>query len=345
MRPPHFHRTHSVEALRHEHVFLGARHARNERRTWIVVWLTVAMMIGEIAAGHLFGSMALLADGWHMATHAAALAIAGFAYRYARHHVHDPRFAFGTGKVGELAAFASGLGLVLAGLFIAFESVGRLVSPMPIAIAEAIGVAVLGLLVNLVSAWLLFDQGHHRAAHAHDHGHAHQDDHGGDHGHHHGHSDTNLKAAYFHVLTDAATSILAIVALLGAWVWGWTALDPMMGLVGAAVILRWSVGFIREAAAVLLDTVPNPKVADLIRSKLETEADRITDLHLWQLGPGHWAAVVSLVSSDPQAPDVYKRRVEGIEGVSHLTVEVQPCETCSEGPNAPLQSGMLSGSR
>src|SRR5690349_376118 len=139
MRPPHFHRTHSVEALRHEHVFLGARHARNERRTWIVVWLTVAMMIGEIAAGHLFGSMALLADGWHMATHAAALAIAGFAYRYARHHAHDPRFAFGTGKVGELAAFASGLGLVLAGLFIAFESVGRLVSPMPIAIAEAIG--------------------------------------------------------------------------------------------------------------------------------------------------------------------------------------------------------------
>ena len=340
MRPPHFHRTHSVEELRHEHVFLGAAHTRNERRTWIVVCLTVAMMVGEIAAGHLFGSMALLADGWHMATHAAALAVAGFAYRYARHHAHDPRFAFGTGKVGELAAFASGLGLILAGLFIAFESVGRLVNPMPIALEEAMAVAVLGLAVNLVSAWLLFDRGHHHAAHGHDHGHTH-----GDHRHHHGHSDTNLKAAYFHVLTDAATSIFAILALAGAWMWGWTALDPLMGLLGAAVILHWSVGFIREAAAVLVDAVPDPRVAELIRSKIETEADRITDLHLWQLGPGHWAAVVSLVSSDPQVPDVYKRRVAGIEEVSHLTVEVQPCETCSEGPTAPLQSGMRSGSR
>jgi cation diffusion facilitator family transporter len=344
MRPPHFHRTHSVETLRHEHVFLGAAHARNERRTWIVVGLTVTMMTGEIIAGHLFGSMALLADGWHMATHAAALAVAGFAYRYARHHAHDPRFAFGTGKVGELAAFASGLGLVLAGLFIGFESVGRLVDPRPIALEEAMAVAVVGLAVNLVSAWLLFDDSHHRSAHGPEHPHVH-DDHSHAHGHEHGHSDTNLKAAYFHVLTDAATSILAIVALAGAWIWGWTALDPLMGLVGAAVILHWSAGFIREAAAVLVDAVPSPRVVDLIRSRIETEADRITDLHLWQLGPGHWAAVVSLVSSDPQAPDVYKRRVAGIEEVSHLTVEVQPCETCSDGPTASAQSGARSGSR
>lgn len=323
MRAPHLHRTHPLDAWRHEHVFLGARHNRNERRTWIVVWLTVTMMAGEIVAGHVFGSMALLADGWHMATHAAALAIAGFAYRYARRHAHDPRFAFGTGKVGELAGFASGLGLIVAALFIGFESVARLLSPAPIAIAEAMAVAVLGLLVNLVSAWLLFDRSHHG-------GHAHAVSHGHDHAHGHGHSDTNLKAAYLHVLTDAATSVLAIVALAGAWLKGWTALDPVMGLVGAAVILRWSTSFIGEAASVLVDAVPDPNVVETIRLRLETETDRVTDLHLWQLGPGHWAAVVSLLSSDPKTPDVYKERVAEIEGVSHLTVEVQPCEACAD---------------
>lgn len=331
MRTPHLHANHPVDAWRHEHVFLGATHARNERRTWIVVALTVVMMVGEIVAGHVFGSMALLADGWHMATHAAALSIAGFAYRYARRHAHDPRFAFGTGKVGELAGFASGLGLIMAGLFIAVESTIRLVNPVPIALEEAMAVAVLGLIVNLVSAWLLFERSHHRArpsrgvAHDHDHDHVHENRHG------HHVSDTNLKAAYFHVMTDAATSILAIVALAGAWIKGWTQLDPLMGLVGAAVILRWSFGFIGEAAAVLVDAVPDPKVADAIRIRLETETDRVTDLHLWQLGPGHWAAVVSLLSSEPKAPDVYKQRVAGLEGLSHLTVEVQPCETCAEG--------------
>lgn len=325
MRAPHLHRSHPLDAWRHEHVFLGARHSRNERRTWIVVWLTVVMMVGEIVGGHVFGSMALLADGWHMATHAAALAIAGFAYRYARHHAHDPRFAFGTGKVGELAGFASGLGLIVAAVFIAFESIGRLLSPAPIALAEAMSVAVLGLVVNLVSAWLLFDRTHHggHVAHAHDHGLDHA------HGHsHRGAGDSNLKAAYIHVLTDAATSVLAIVALAGAWIKGWTALDPLMGLVGAAVILRWSLSFIGQAASVLVDAVPDPNVAETIRLRLESEADRVTDLHLWQLGPGHWAAVVSLLSSEPKAPDVYKERVAGIEGVSHLTVEVQPCATC-----------------
>lgn len=325
MRTPHLHRNHPLDAWRHEHVFLGARHTRNERRTWIVVWLTVVMMVGEIVGGHMFGSMALLADGWHMATHAAALAIAGFAYRYARRHAHDPRFAFGTGKVGELAAFASGLGLIVAALFITFESVGRLLAPSPIAIEEAIAVATLGLIVNLVSAWLLFDRSHHghHAAHAHDHGHSHDHDrkHAGD---------TNLKAAYFHVMTDAATSIFAIVALAGAWWKGWTALDPLMGLLGAAVIFRWSLGFIGEATSVLVDAVPDPHVAELIRAKLESESDRVTDLHLWQLGPGHWAAVVSMLSSEPKAPDVYKARVAGVEGVSHLTIEVQPCDACTD---------------
>jgi cation diffusion facilitator family transporter len=329
MRAPHLHRRHSLDAWRHEHVFLGAGHARNERRTWIVVWLTVTMMAGEIAAGHIFGSMALLADGWHMATHAAALSIAGFAYGYARRHAHDPRFAFGTGKVGELAAFASGLGLIAAAVFIAVESVGRLLSPAPIALMEAMAVAVLGLVVNLVSAWLLFDRSHHHhgdhAAHAHGHGHSHAPTHSHSHG-----GDTNLKAAYMHVLTDAATSVLAIVALGGAWLRGWNVLDPLMGLVGAAVILRWSLGFIGEAASVLVETGPDPTVADTIRLRLESDADRVTDLHLWQLGPGHWAAVVSLLSSDPKAPDVYKQRVAGIEGVSHLTVEVQPCDACAE---------------
>lgn len=333
MRAPPFHRSHPLDAWRHEHVFLGSGHARNERRTWIVVGLTVTMMTGEIVGGHVFGSMALLADGWHMATHAAALAVAGFAYRYARRHAHDPRFAFGTGKVGELAGFASGLGLIAAAVFIAVESFGRLLAPSPIALEQAIAIAALGLVVNLVSAWLLFDRSHHGSRAGHDH--AHVDDRSHE---HHGHErasvggDTNLKAAYFHVLTDAATSILAIAALTGAWLEGWTALDPLMGLVGAAVIFRWSIGFIGDAVAVLVDAVPDPAVAEAIRARLENDADRVTDLHLWQLGPGHWAAVVSLLSSDPKAPDVYKARVSGIEGVSHLTVEVQPCAACADEP-------------
>lgn len=307
--------SHSIDRWTHEHVFLGRGHAQNERRTWLVVGLTAVMMIGEIAGGSIFGSMALLADGWHMATHAAALGIAAGAYLYARQHARNPRFAFGTGKFGDLAAFSSALILALIAVQIAYESTVRLVHPVPIAYTEAIAIAVLGLGVNLVSAWLL-----RHDAHAHGHGHAH--DHA--HGHHH-HRDNNLRAAYVHVLADAATSVLAIAALLVAMFSQWTWTDPAVGIVGSIVIASWAYGLIRDSGAVLLDVAPDQTAANAIRERLETDGDRITDLHLWQIGPGHRAAVVSLVSDHPLPPSAYKDRLSGVPNLSHVTVEVERC--------------------
>lgn len=321
--------SHSIDSWRHTHVFLGADHARNERRTWIVIGLTAAMMIGEIAAGFAFGSMALLADGFHMATHAGALTIAALAYLYARRHATDERFAFGTGKLGELAGYSSAVILAVVALLIGFESIIRLMAPTPIRFDEAIAVAVLGLLVNLVSAWLLHSSGqhddHHRPHEAHDDG---DHDHGHDHGHHHGHNhqDHNLRSAYFHVLTDALTSVLAIVGLLAGRFYGWLWMDPLMGIVGVIVIARWSWGLLRDAGAVLLDTVPDKALLERIRSTLEDGGDRVSDLHLWRVGPGHLAAIVSLVSDRPLAPDFYKAKLSKLTQLSHLTVEIHPCE-------------------
>ncbi len=311
--------THSVDPWRHDHVFLGADHDRNERRTWIVIGLTAAMMVGEIAAGAAFGSMALLADGFHMATHAGALTIAAVAYLYARRHARDARFSFGTGKLGELAGYSSAVILAVVALLIGYESVLRLTAPIPIRFDEAIAVAVLGLVVNLASAWLLHggssDHDHH---HGHDHDHAHE--------HAHGHQDHNLRSAYFHVLTDALTSVLAIMGLLAGRFYGWTWMDPAMGLVGAVVIARWSWGLLRGAGAVLLDTMPDDALAGRVRDALERDGDRVADLHLWRLGPGHMALVVSVVSDRPQPPDRYKARLSALPRLSHVTVEVHPCE-------------------
>jgi cation diffusion facilitator family transporter len=317
--------SHSIEPWRHEHVFLGADHDRNERRTRLVIALTAAMMVAEIVAGALFGSMALTADGWHMATHAAALAISVLAYGYARRHAHDPRFAFGTGKLGDLAGFASAIILALIALLIAWESLVRLTAPVPIRFDEAIAVAGLGLAVNLVSAWLLHAGGAHGHAAHHDHGHDHHDhDHDDDH-HRHGARDNNLRSAYLHVLADALTSVLAIVALLAGSLFGWSWMDPLMGIVGAAVIARWSWGLMRDAGLVLIDAVPDRGLAQAMRDRLESGGDRVADLHLWRVGPGHNAAVVSLVSDHPAPPDHYKDRLAGLPGLSHVTVEVQPC--------------------
>ncbi len=302
--------THSIASWQHEHFFLGEQHERRERRTWAVVALTLVMMVAEIVGGTIYGSIAVVADGWHMSTHAAALGIAALAYRFARKHARDPHFTFGTGKLGELAAFSSAVLLALISLLIAYESLIRLYSPVSIRFDEAILLAAVGLGVNLLSAWLLFER---------DHPHAH------DHGEHHHHQDTNIRAAYAHVLADALTSVLAIVALLGGRFMGWVWLDPVIGVVGAIVIARWSWGLIRDAGAVLLDTVPDETLANTIREKLEVEGDRVADLHLWRVGPGHSALIAAIVADRPQSPKVYKERLASLSGLSHITIEVHLC--------------------
>lgn len=304
-------------ATTHDHVFLGEDHDRNARRTWFVIGLTATMMVVEIAAGTIYGSMALLADGWHMSTHAAALLIAALAYVYARRNAANPQFTFGTGKLGDLAGFASAVVLALIAIQIGWESLLRLANPVAISFPQAISVAVVGLIVNLISAWLL------REDHAHHHGHSHDDDHDHDHA---GHGrDQNLRAAYLHVLADALTSVLAIVALTAGSLFGWIWLDPMIGIVGAMVIARWSWGLIRDAGAVLLDhRKTGDELTRKIRAAIETDGDRITDLHVWQLGPGHHGTIVSLVSADPQPPCRYRARLAHIRGLSHVTVEVEP---------------------
>jgi cation diffusion facilitator family transporter len=266
-----------------------------------------------------------------MGTHVAALAIAGLAYLFARRHAQDARFSLGTGKFGELAAFSSAVILGMIALGVAYESALRLALPVAIHFREAIPIAVLGLCVNLASAWLLRDQhGHahdHDHDHDHDHGHGHDHDHDHDHDHvHHGHGvrhhDINLRAAYVHVLADALTSILAIAGLSAAWAFGWNFMDPLVGLVGSVVIASWSIGLLRAAGRVLLDTVPDANLEKHIRGLMELDGDRVCDLHIWQVGPGHLAVMVSVVSEAPQAPAAYKQRLAGLTGLSHVTVEV-----------------------
>ena len=333
--------SHSLDPWTHDHVFLGPKHDRNERRTWFVVALTAVMMVGEIVAGSLFGSMALLADGWHMATHAAALGIAAAAYLFARQHARNSRFAFGTGKFGDLAAFSSAIILSLIAVQIFYESVIRLVHPVAIAYGEAIAVAALGLGVNLVSAWLLRDShDHDHHGHGHSHGSSHSSSHSSSPGsshdsshdspHGHRHHDNNLRAAYIHVLADAATSVLAIAALVIAMYSQWVWADPAVGIIGSLVIASWAFGLIRDSGAVLLDVSVDKNLEAVIRDRLETRGDRVTDLHLWQVGPGHRAAVISVVSDHPLPSATYKRRLNGLRGLSHVTIEVELC------PHPPL---------
>jgi cation diffusion facilitator family transporter len=305
--------SHSLVPWQHEHVFLGKKHAVHERRTWAVVALATVMMIAEIVAGALFGSMALLADGLHMSTHVAALSIAAVAYAVARMQVQNERFSFGTGKLGELAAFASAIILAMVALLIGYEAVTRLITPVPIAFGEAIPVAALGLCVNLISAWLLSD-------HEHDHDGSAEDAH--DHAHH---ADHNFRAAYLHVLADAVTSILAILALVGGLLLGWVWLDPVVGLIGTVVIAAWAWSLVKSSGAVLLDAVPGRERAELIRQRLELGEDRVADLHVWRLGPGHLAMMAVVVSHDPLPPDAYKARLAGIDGLSHVNIEVHAC--------------------
>jgi cation diffusion facilitator family transporter len=404
----------------HSHVFLGDGHEQAERRTWLVIGICGAMMVLEIVGGGLFGSIALVADGMHMSTHAGALLLAALAYRFARRYAADPRFSFGTGKLGDLAGFTSAVVLAMIALLIGYEAVTRLFNPVPIRFAEAIPIAVLGLGVNIVSAWLLSGGHHHHHGHGHGHAHAHghdrDEDHrietrdgalvlsvfedgvppvfqvrpqggrildpanvtietlrpngarqvfamvdrGGwlesahtvaephqfavtlylgdhahsvafeeedhDHGHADGaaHRDNNMRAAVVHVLADAAVSVLVIVGLLLARAFGWLWMDALAGIAGACVIASWSWGLIRDTGAILLDMVPDRRVADGVRRAIEAEGDRLDDLHVWRLGPGHLGAIVAVSTARGEhGPDHYRRLLDRFSALSHVTVEVR----------------------
>jgi cation diffusion facilitator family transporter len=410
--------------LGHSHVFLGSDHDRNARKSWAVIWLCGIMMVVEIVGGSLFGSLALVADGLHMATHASALLLAALAYSYARHHAKDPRFVFGTGKLGDLAGFSSAIILALIALYIGYEAVSRLLHPVPISFNEAIPIAILGLGVNIASARLLSGGDHHHHP-GHNHGEAHLHDHHHDEvrhietgdgvlgleifedgvpprfrarfgsrlgapepldnlvleterpdgtrqafmfadrdgfletieeipephefiarvrlthaGHTHDYTvaftehadpagttaerDNNLRAAFVHVIADAAVSVLAVLGLSAGKFLGWTFMDPVMGIIGAGVIAKWSHGLIRDTGAILLDMNPDRRLADDLRRTIETDGDRLADLHLWRLGPGHLGAIVSVVTGQGRGEDFYRARLGHFPMLSHVTIEVRP---------------------
>lgn len=411
----------------HEHIFLGAAHEQNERRTWAVIALCGVMMVAEIVGGSLFGSLALVADGLHMSTHAGAMLIAALAYTYARKHARDPRFVFGTGKLGDLAGFTSAIVLAMIALLIGYEAISRMFSPVPIRFSEAIPVAVFGLLVNIASAWLLSGDHHgHSHGHGHDHGHQHAHDHE-DHDHtsdvkhiqtksgelalsifeegvppvfrlvsSYGHAvpdaqtvtlttvradgtrdtfefvdrgaflqstteipephaftailnvglehqevefeehdhgqvhaavtrDHNIRAAYIHVMADAAVSVLTIVGLLLAWRFGWVWMDPAAGIVGALVIANWSYGLLRDTGAILLDMNHDRRLTEDVRRTVENAGDTVLDLHVWRLGPGHMGTVLSVATDKTQhGPAFFHAALARFKGLSHVTVEVNP---------------------
>jgi cation diffusion facilitator family transporter len=408
----------------HDHVFLGKDHDRAERRTWAVIVLCTVMMIAEIVGGALFGSLALIADGLHMSTHAGALLLAALAYTYARKYAGDRSFSFGTGKFGDLAGYSSAIVLAMIALLIGYEAVSRLLNPVAISFREAIPIAVLGLAVNVVSAWLLSGGHHHGHGHEHAHGHDHDhgeeprrielggerldievfednvpprfrvsaeagtpaaadlsieterpdgsrqlfafEDRGGylesrdeipephafvatvrltrqgrphqrelafeehEHGHGAHHRDNNMRAAVVHVMADAAISVLVIVGLLLARAFGWLWMDPLAGFIGALVIANWSIGLLRDTGGILLDRTPDPHMAERVRKAIESEGDRVTDLHLWRLGPGHLGAILCVATSGARDAAHYRKRLARFADLSHVTVEVQ---------HRPLASG------
>jgi cation diffusion facilitator family transporter len=317
----------------HDHVFLGESHGRNERRTWTVIALCSFMMVAEIVGGLLFGSIALVADGLHMSTHASALLLAALAYRFARRHARDDRFSFGTGKFGDLAGFTSAIVLAMIALLIGYEALTRFIWPVPISFNEAIPIAALGLVVNVASALLLGGghgdgHAHGRAHHEHMPGHHHdhasnEHEHANEDAHHAAHRDNNLRAAVVHVLADAAVSILVIIGLTLGRLFGLVWMDPAVGLLGAIVIATWAYTLIRDTGAILLDMTPDRGMAERMRAVIETDGDRLTDLHLWRLGPGHLGVIVSVATRQDRGPDYYQALLGRFRALSHVTVEVQ----------------------
>jgi cation diffusion facilitator family transporter len=309
----------------HSHDFVHD-FSRAEFRTRVVIGITVAMMVLEIAAGMLTHSMALLADGWHMSTHAIAFVLAAVAYHFTRRHSNDPRFSFGTGKIGVLGGYSSAIVLSIIALAMAGESVHRLFSPLAIHFNDAIGIAAVGLCVNLVCALLLKDHPHDHHPHG-GHEHAAKDGHGS---HHH---DLNLRAAYVHVLADAFTSVLAIGALTSGKFFGWGWLDPVVGVVGSAVVFSWAYTLLRDTGSVLLDVTP--ETSDLpaqIRTAVESDGDSlVTDLHIWQVSSGKFAAIVSIVAHEPKSCEDYRARLRDYEELVHVTIETQYCHKHEAG--------------
>lgn len=302
--------TRNLDRWQHDHTFGQHRKRPGESRTLVVIIITATMMVVEIVSGIVFGSMALLADGLHMASHASALSITLFAYMYARRHARDERFSFGAGKANVLGAFTGAVLLALFALAMVWESAQRFISPVEIAFNRAIGVAVLGLLVNGASALIL---GHH-----------------GDEGKSH-HHDHNLRAAYLHVLADALTSCLAIVALLSAKYFGLVWMDPLMGIVGAALVARWSLGLLRSTSSVLLDEQAPASIRRAVRESIEIDTDdRVADLHVWSIGPGIYSAIVTVVASEPREPDYYRKLLPDDIGLVHETIEVHRCSGAHE---------------
>jgi len=410
----------ATESALHDHIFLSAGHAESERRTWWVIGLCGAMMVLEIVGGLAFGSIALVADGLHMSTHAGALLLAALAYRYARQYARDARFSFGTGKLGDLAGFTSAIVLAMIALLIGYEAVSRFIAPETIHFVEAIPIAILGLIVNIGSVFLLSGGDHHHHGHGHGHHHGHGHDHGHDHDdaqtvatphgrlslsvfedgvppvfrltaetgplpsaeaisietlrpdgvrqtfslrsiadglesletipephefvavlklegtiysiafteHAHAagdksHHDNNMRAAIVHVLADAAVSVLVILGLILAWSFGWVWMDPLAGIIGAGVIAAWSYGLIRDTGAILLDMVPDQKVASELRRAVEAEGDRVADLHLWRLGPGHLGAILVVATEQAaRGPGFYRQLIGRFGSLSHVTIEV-----------------------
>jgi len=319
-------RSHDLSDWTHEHVFDAGNQAA-ERGTRAVMWLTAAMMVVEITAGWWFNSMALLADGWHMSSHAVAIGLSAFAYTAARRYARDPRFAFGTWKIEILGGFASAIFLLGVAATMVFASVERILAPQPIHYQEAMIVAALGLAVNIISAMIL------GGAHHHGHDHDHHDHHDHSHEHnHHPHHDLNLKSAYLHVIADAATSVLAIIALAGGWLYGWSWLDPVMGIVGAALVAVWAKGLLIDTGKVLLDREMDDPVVEEIREVIETGPDhgdtRITDLHVWRVGRGAYACALSLVTHDPNlTAERVREQLAVHEEIAHCTIEIQRCCT------------------
>ncbi len=310
-----------LQRWRHSHAFGQDQKRPGESRTLIVIAITATMMVVEIVAGIAYGSMALLADGLHMGSHAVALTINAFAYIYARRHAHNERYSFGTGKVNTLGGYTGAILLAIFAAMMAWESVMRLIDPVAIAFNQAIFVATLGLIVNGASVFILGDN------HSHDHSHDHSHEHAHGHGHEHHHHDHNLKSAYLHVLADALTSLLAIVALLVGKYFGAIWMDPLMGIVGAILVGRWSFGLLKTTSAILLDEQGSDEIAQSIKQAIEFSDDhRIVDFHLWTVGPGIYASVLSVVSRAPQEPAYFKSLVPDHLPIQHISIEVHKYE-------------------